>query len=148
MWSSSDRMVVSPKIFVEPLGSDLRDSTTLCPFPCLTLFLLSGAVLGAETIPIHEASEEGLISVEVSGMGGATGDPIKVLVRKRVQEKFHWEPFPCDDGYPHLAPVGPFKPNAFGLYDMLGNASEWVEDYAIVFKPGCRYGAAAPASTQ
>ena len=34
----------------------------------------------------------------------------------------------CSDGYLNTSPVGSYAPNAFGLYDMIGNLGEWVED--------------------
>jgi formylglycine-generating enzyme required for sulfatase activity len=35
---------------------------------------------------------------------------------------------PCDDGYANTSPVGHYAPNAFGLYDMFGNARQWTAD--------------------
>lgn len=36
--------------------------------------------------------------------------------------------FACSSGFGETSPVGSFEANRFGLYDMLGNAVQWVED--------------------
>jgi formylglycine-generating enzyme required for sulfatase activity len=60
------------------------------------------------------------------GLGGRPQANVADLSAGRA---FAWDVFDVDDGYVYTAPVATFTPNGFGLYDMSGNAYEWVADW-------------------
>ena len=58
------------------------------------------------------------------------GNGADQTARKQIPGAENWtiSTPPCSDGYAYTSPVGSFIPNAFGLFDIYGNVSQWVED--------------------
>jgi formylglycine-generating enzyme required for sulfatase activity len=48
--------------------------------------------------------------------------------RDSIEGAKDWAIVPCNDGYAYTSPAGHYTPNAFGLFDMAGNAMQWTTD--------------------
>jgi formylglycine-generating enzyme required for sulfatase activity len=56
------------------------------------------------------------------------GNTMDHIAKISIKANPNWPFGACSDGYAFAAPVGSFKPNGFGLYDMVGNAWQYTED--------------------
>jgi formylglycine-generating enzyme required for sulfatase activity len=65
------------------------------------------------------------------GAGRANGDDATAKNIFTIFPAFNWS-----DGFIYTSPVGTFRPNSWGLYDMIGNTLQWCGDRFGTYPPG------------
>ena len=58
-----------------------------------------------------------------AGWGNGFNEAVKAVI-----PEMDWDAFGWDDGFVVSSPAGSFRPNAWGFYDLFGNAWEWCQD--------------------
>jgi sulfatase modifying factor 1 len=131
-------------IFVETVGASWRrpgfPQTSRDPVVCISWYDAAAYAdwLGRKTsLPYRLPTEaEWEIAARADGASSATSASLPSCGAFNGADADYHAAFPgdrladlaCRDGYAATSPVGSFPANGFGLFDMLGNAAQWVSD--------------------